>query len=1552
MTLQAEQLVQRAPHSDWAKEGLDEAWQALNDCLQDTELPSNLAEEAARGLAAVARACASFKVGLPSLATWGIKYTLETLVRIAGEGGETRSLLDLIVTLADACVGRHAGDLDCLAARASELLGMPGSRVSEDAITTLLASASCRSGNVAAAAAKAGFLPRLIRRAEQLLSDPTQPAPSCCAIMRAVGCVLSADPDAATAVLPHAILLARMVAAFVQSAASTAVSSFMPVPRAAGGSSLRLKICNDAVLLAAELLLVAEHAATSAAGSAPAAASPNITVDDAGRSAESAAASSPPDAAAETAGRTHSRVGAKRSRVLGDPADGGSGDETCGACAAPADRPPSPQPLAPSPKRKLLSVSKDTAEWSAAGDPDGCASISDLAAAGGGAVAEPADPMHTRSSTSAVASADLSSGSEAGACGPGAGDHVAAGVIAVADAAAAVHSAFAGVFDALAVYLVQHGATRDWSTLPVAATLLGHWCSSAGGNSLSQGDNAPATVTAAHRAAACDALSSLSNLRRHYFGAPFAAIAEDAADVHLWTLRHAFAGHMRLVRFAYAGARRVIRSSPSVGSAASPVPMLTAQQLLYAVEAVTEAPRSSQSGKPASAAAPAASGAVSVSPSGCASRCGLTAAAVCCMAGVLLHNSALESQESRALVLTTGVGELVDRLLEHSPPSVIYHSVLAGRYHLAPPPSLESPTGEQPQDAAAVVHALASAALRIASPSADLEARMINACHAESLVSAARSIAIALGQAADTAAVAESARHVLADGRVCAALLLIAGHAVRWQVLAATDAAAGLVLSSGSRDLTSARVMAAATYAMQPPENTSFGHLPDQVLTLVARAWPLLTVEGRAHVDAVLDNRRVMDIMMRDADSVAALRFHVALCCEPVDSDAAAPSAATAAEAGAGARGRSTGIAADAMLAAGDDGAAASEDSCTAAAAHAERSRRLSRAIRFWSLMEHIAEWFPEGDVWPDVTVGVTSLAEPLLHAASAVTVELPTQRLHPQVEARTRMLYDHVSLALRLLHAALSPTDGLTAKTLSFRAFRFLLAPASHLKQFASESKALEVSAFRAAHELVDAVQRRDSRAERRSTFTRPTFGRRVDFWCFEDPEHVGKGKLSPSGGEGGVASSETSAGTGAGADAASEAQLDPTNWYAEIWRPVHNDDSADPPSRAQLRKYCTEGCAGARLVLHFLATAADVAQPRQSRTEGNQSEAAAAVPGGQAVAIAEASTLISMEQATRAAQSRQNCRLMSQLLPALMSFPEHFWGGVSMHVYLEKAQAAADAVAAVVIKQCERRDVVEGLLPVLIMAATLPLSSVEGTTVGHASESMQASALHACTAALMHHGSDSLAIVRMAAKLAATILASHAATAAGAHAALLVALQSAGLLPLLFSAAQENAHDPQLALQLAQVIVRLGSSPFGAALLGHAGAVPWLAEALFAAEDITFSAASGDHASQDELLHALVDAARAVTLGHLQVELMASGTMGSLMRLTVLRHSSRRPKLGPTGVMARASLAVIGSSIASQSAEGHSHLAAVHALRLAAAARAATWRRRRHAVFARETR
>lgn len=210
---------------------------------------------------------------------------------------------------------------------------------------------------------------------------------------------------------------------------------------------------------------------------------------------------------------------------------------------------------------------------------------------------------------------------------------------------------------------------------------------------------------------------------------------------------------------------------------------------------------------------------------------------------------------------------------------------------------------------------------------------------------------------------------------------------------------------------------------------------------------------------------------------------------------------------------------------------------------------------------------------------------------------------------------------------------------------------------------------------------------------------------------------------------------------------------------------------------------------------------------------------------------------------------------------------------------------------------------------------------------------------------------------------------------------------LPALIAAGRAWLLNSELAGHIADIIFRIAEMTAQAngfaqvhALLLQAGAHDWLADALFAAEGDCMAAAAATAGvfpaagssrtagtPSPSLLQQLLAAAGALaTNGATYTRLIANGVAGSLMRLAALRaakdaHIARDARLAMSALNWERKPAAYpaGHSMAASSAGRlHHHQAWAHAappfglaeaLRMIAAARASTWRRRRRAVLGR---
>lgn len=316
--------------------------------------------------------------------------------------------------------------------------------------------------------------------------------------------------------------------------------------------------------------------------------------------------------------------------------------------------------------------------------------------------------------------------------------------------------------------------------------------------------------------------------------------------------------------------------------------------------------------------------------------------------------------------------------------------------------------------------------------------------------------------------------------------------------------------------------------------------------------------------------------------------------------------------------------------------------------------------------------------------------------------------------------------------------------------------------------------------------------------------------------------------------------------------------------------------------------------------------------------------------------------------------------------------------------------------------------LLPVLTSAAKFRARRREDSWETLEPSVLQRDAAAACVAVLAHHGCDSLPVVRLMAEICVALIETHGATPSSSSVITLpyrdaaaAALQIGSPMVYLVAAARANLWDTvtPLTISVAKLVRWLAALPAslphaGSAELAHAGAVRWLAEALYAAEG-NFQPSSfkgdarqgsvstvGSVAGAEEgsntgtgagsegsvetrtsrvgaeqqvalpMVRLLVEAAYAVAGGRLHADVVETGLAGSLMRLVkLLDEHARYNSSGIADGVCSARLALRRLLAGSHDKHAPTASRAAQAVRLAVAARAHTWRRRRHAVVARAT-
>lgn len=779
-----------------------------------------------------------------------------------------------------------------------------------------------------------------------------------------------------------------------------------------------------------------------------------------------------------------------------------------------------------------------------------------------------------------------------------------------------------------------------------------------------------------------------------------------------------------------------------------------------------------------------------------------------------------------------------------------------------------------------------------------------------------------------------SAAAALADGEAIAALLLAAATAEQSCVAAAIDAGAAVCLPNFDERLSLEAAVDAAAAEMKSrlsPTGTAAA-TADAVLSLAADAWDLLSAEGRARVDAALDDPRAVAIMMRHTSTDAALRFHVALCCDTSDVDAAAA--------------------------------------------------RLKRAVLQWGLMTLLAQCIPEPATSSEPT-DVAALAREMLCGSFTAP---------PQGPALSRPSEREV-WALRLLHASLASdtAEACSTDTRRSRAMQFLLAPPGHdLLQVALDSKAFDACA--AAIEATAA----HARGRRSRIYYKKNA---LDKWI-ERHSFMWSGDNSYSGAA--TAQVDSSGVTGARKAAASRAAHPCFGTLAEVLafaaaqcqaaqshgRVCLDASTAVGDAPADAISAASSGAVGAAGMFSAASSssrastvsqpaAATVSSPAVSLPLANATawweglwrvwsddgrdfpvlrSAVRGVGAGLTNLIHCASALILRgavaESDSELDEHRTRTIAVLSALKHLGIDGNALWG----RAHSERTAAILHAATAVTAA-ADRGDVADAMLPLLATATALHASAGSMSAVTAAVCGAFAGVLSAQGAAAS--GAVAASAAFFYSHLVTTVAPStHSASETKSPAilcSLLSVLQTDSPLPRVFAAGRAALVDAawvggvaraaEMASQLATLMQWLAGlpaeqGPLGAALLSQAGAVPWLADALFVAED-------DSAAGSAQVLQKLLAAAHSASITSLNADVVASGAAATLMRLCRL---APMPQHGGRPHKAAAALQQLKMGAPSQGlGSASAALGASQVLRLALAARASTWRRRRHAVLGR---
>lgn len=406
-----------------------------------------------------------------------------------------------------------------------------------------------------------------------------------------------------------------------------------------------------------------------------------------------------------------------------------------------------------------------------------------------------------------------------------------------------------------------------------------------------------------------------------------------------------------------------------------------------------------------------------------------------------------------------------------------------------------------------------------------------------------------------------------------------------------------------------------------------------------------------------------------------------------------------------------------------------------------------------------------------------------------------------------------------------------------------------------------------------------------------------------------------------------------------------DPIGWYSDAWHVMHDDKRDEALLNYAKHAVGVPSSVGAMPLLRLLAA-----------------EAAASLGSESAALHGEAA-------------SAPSWKLKGDVVSALLAHPLQFFGLV--HNRAPAALETLPDVAAALLAARERADLAAVLLPVLVAAAThLPaVASTDGRLLPMALKCDGLVAVCAIVRAApenigigagVGHGlapDPRRAAVRHGTAFLAALARSHSANTDAAD-GVLAHLQADGLLNDVIREARASPGDEDFACEVAAIVQWLGSldnrrhATPAAAVLSAAGAVEWLAAALFAAEgavdSLVLPAAAapatvvgGSEGQASAVsLHRLVKAAREVANGPLGPDLVASGAAASLMRLATLLagHGQHERLLYET----QQALGLLHPRAASVHEPGKVGSAQAQAVRLAVAARVHTWRRRRHAVAA----
>lgn len=1508
---------------------LRQCWAILWSSLHASYSSDEVRADAARGLQPILRCLAGGELQLViSPSSWSRSSSLAVAVQAVCEPLKHQPAASVCIKIAAQALsmlfgestGQRAAKLpasdDIGGEATAQAIAVAVCESGDAALLSCLAAAASRDSSIASWTAKSGLLPMLLGHFACTRPSGVHPSGANGCMALGISSVLSAYPDGrgAEVALPFAVAAARAAVSLIQSAAMSALSPQLPDDATFAASCPRA--CSDSVLVAAQLLAAASRARKATAAATPSHTSGMLESSGAHAGTSGMLESSGAHAGTSGAGAFHvlaqheasASVGSKRARPVGDSSAasdaaaacvaGGAGPGGAAATSASASAAAMPQ------KRQLLQVDGELHIYGQRGVAgsfdDSIASEASPSASGSFAAGLPRSASEAVQAAECFAASPLSSARS------------------LPVGASAVRAALAGCFDALVVYYLQHGGVQAGSERRPAAAQLGHWYACAGGNALSFGADSPATVTSAHLAGACELIVgladwagsddpgfssvALTDSRSH--GAveaadaatkavrvSFAAVISRAAAAaraappsngvggHSDTGAGAGAGAGCSAGGAGAGAARVSGAEamdrPLVMTPA-PLLMRHLRKLLLPSDSahaggLAVPPVSASEGAPTAELADASMLAAADCPEARSDEGNrrLGVAAAWAMGCVLIEFLLTDSPASCAAAVAGGAGELLQQAAAALPPSLLSFaasamSALLRSVTLATKPSAALAASGS-KDA---IHALTTAACRLRVYDADGSAVCV-----PYLASCAAAAALT-AQALQFAAVnfADAATVTLADGVVVAALLRVAGFASRSRVLAAVDAEAAALLPMAcqtgyfewwelSDDVEQHGKAAAGNFV--DPLSSHWSDAADAVLSLAAAAWPLLSATGRARIDAVLGDERVTAIMMRHASSEAALRFHLALCCDATD-----PAAAAA---------------------------------------------RLKRAVTHWGLMHVLAACIAADARSTDMRLDAASLSRDII-------CDSPTASASAASSSATR-----AAAALKLLHAALVPASGSAAG--SSRALQYHSAPASvSVQGFAASAWQFRKEARRAADAVAAAVHRKhaaaaasegeplrcsgaewkdeaacrkarseaDAAAMRHSIFSsarEPKPAPRPRAWCFEEAAESSGSKWSDDD------------------DVDDDADpADPAAWYCRMWRVMH-DDERDVAAITTQQNSLQGQIVGVSPLIQLVADAA-ICCVHEHANSGLT--AAIFELGGEALAMLNSTlrnwhiSVAAMTAASTAVLARPHCpKIALTFLPAM---------------------AAAAGWAAWVSEPSG------GGNPLIVSTG----------------------AAAACSAVLAH-GSSERGSVKLAAGLFAALLPAGGA-ASPAHRKRLGWLLSESPLRNLLAAARSFLSDANLTSQAAAIVQYLTVAPaecrheaMALLLQVEPVAAEWLADALYAAES-DFDPAAPLQAPQQAggapaLLGQLVGAAKALAEGPLAADLVARGVAGSLMRLVPLlaghpAHAAMRAEAQQALVLLRAEPP--GAPV---------RVAHAHTLRLALAARASTWRRRRHAVAARMT-